>query len=129
MLDHIGARLTLGYNKKGYPVYYFLDFFEEELDAHICLRDFNNKSYDLRAKKQVYDKIDTFAELPCKLIVTDKKYKQKDMSIYTYKEVYEDWKKVYFPTDEEKKLEAKTHKKTQGKLSSSNARQLSCCIQ
>lgn len=71
-------------------------------------------------KKQVYDKIDVFSTLPVKLFVSDVKRKYEDVSTYTFKQVYEEWKKVYFPTKEEIEEEKRTHRRTHGKFSVAN---------
>ena len=56
-LKGFSARITLGYDNKGYPIYHFLGTFEEELDAHLCLRDYNNKPFGIYISEEKYKKI------------------------------------------------------------------------
>lgn len=117
-LNPYGARLTMGYNKNGYPVYYFLGFFEEELDAHICLRDYNNKPYDIYVKEEIYNKVIKFIELPAKVIIKNNNIDLTDRTNYTFKQVYEEYAKLNFPTKEEIAKERETHEKAKGKFTS-----------
>lgn len=108
----------IGYNSKGYPEYHFLDYFEDELDAYLCIREYNNKPYDIYIDEEKYSKIIKFMKLPSKVLIkTDDNI---DRSNYTFKQVYEEWKEINFPTADEIKLEEETHKKARGKLSKSN---------
>lgn len=108
----------IGYNSKGYPEYHFLDYFEDELDAYLCIREYNNKPYDIYVDEKKYSKIIKFMKLPSKILIkTDNNINR---SGYTFKQVYEEWKEINFPTAEEIKLEEETHKKTPGKLGKSS---------
>lgn len=125
-LKGFAARITIGYNEKGYPIYHFLGTFEEELDTHLCLRDYNNKPFDIYVSEEKYKKIVKFAKLPSSVLI--KATDEIDRSGYTFKEVYEEWKAIYFPTAQEIEIEKKTHKKTKGKLSKSNVGNLAAAF-
>ena len=93
------------------------------------MRDFNNKPYDIYIDKKKFDKISLFSNLSCKIFASDKHTKQIDMTSYTFKEVFEEFSKVYIPTKEEIKIEEQTHKKTRGKFSKSNSGNLKAAFQ
>lgn len=117
-LNPYGARITIGYNVNGYPVYYFLSFFEEELDAHICLRDYNNTPYNIYVKEEIYNKVIKFIELPSKILIKNNNIDLTDRTNYTFKQVYEEYAKLNFPTKDEIALERETHMKAKGKFTS-----------
>lgn len=117
-LNPYGARITIGYNVNGYPVYYFLGFFEEELDAHICLRDYNNTPYNIYVKEEIYNKVIKFIELPSKILIKNNNIDLTDRTNYTFKQVYEEYAKRNFPTKDEIALERETHMKAKGKFTS-----------
>lgn len=112
------ARLNLGYDSNGYPITHILNSFEDELDCILCLREYSNSPYDIYIDKSKYDKIVTFVDLPSKVLIKEnKKVEENILSNYTFKEVYEEYSKLYFPTKDEILLEKKNHIKPQGKLS------------
>lgn len=111
------VRLTLGYDNKGFPVYEFLDTFDEELDAELCRRDYCKNPYNIVIEHEKFKKITKFAKLPSSIIDKNTIIKEIDRSGYTFKQVYEEYSKMFFPTKEEIKYEQDTHKKTSGKLS------------
>ena len=112
------ARLNLGYDSNGYPITHILDSFEDELDCILCLRQYSNSPYDIYIDKNKYHKITTFVDLPSKVLIKENYKVEENILInYTFKEVYEEYSKLYFPTEDEILLEKKTHTKTQGKLS------------
>lgn len=114
------VRLTLGYDSKGFPVYEFLDTFEEELDAELCRRDYSRNPYDIFISHEKFKKIVSFAKLPSSIIDKSTIVEEDNKTGYTFKQVYDEWKELYFPTKEEIKQEELTHKKTKGKFSKSN---------
>ena len=117
VLNLIGARLTVGYSENGFPVYYYLGYFEEDLDAILCLREYNNKPYNLYLDSNKYNKIAKFTKLPSKIILNNNNIQIIDKSNYTFKQVYEEYSNLYFPTKEEIAHEKLTHQKAKGKLS------------
>lgn len=115
-----GARITLGYNINGYPVYYFLGYYEEEIDAHLCLRNYNNNPYEIFIDFEKYNKILQFSKLPSKVIIKSKN-EIVDKTNYTFKQVYDGFEKLYIPTKEERNKMRKEHIKIKGKLGFSNS--------
>lgn len=118
--EPFAVRITLGYDKKGFPIYEFLDTFTEELDAELCRRDYSRNPYDIVISHQKFEKIVSFAKLPSSVIDASTIIEEEDKTGYTFKQVYEEWKMLYFPTKEEIEKEELTHKKTKGKFSKSN---------
>lgn len=114
------VRLVLGYDSNGFPVYEFLDTFTEELDAELCRRDYSRNPYNIVISHQKFERIISFAKLPSSVIDASTIIEEEDRTGYTFKQVYEDWKKLYFPAKDEIIREKLTHKKAKGKLSKSN---------
>lgn len=109
----------VGYDCEGYPVYHFLGYFEEDFDAYLCIREYDNKHYDIYIDEEKYKNICKFTKLKSNILI-DTGEERIDRSGYTFKQVYEEWKKIYFPTKEEIENEKLTHKKTHGKLGKAN---------
>lgn len=118
--EPFGVRLTLGYNEKGYPVYEFLDTFDNELDAELCRREYSKNPYDLIINHEKYISIKKSSALPSKVIDESTVIVEEDKTGYTFKQIYDEWKEIYFPTKEQIKEEEITHKKAKGKLSKAN---------
>lgn len=110
------VRLTIGYNCNGFPVYEILGSFQDELDAILCKRDYNTKPYDIIISKKKYDSIIKFTSLPSKILLESSDI-NIDRSNYTFKQVYDEYSKLYFPTKEEISIERENHQKTKGKFS------------
>ena len=96
------ARITNGYNEKGYPKYVFL-------------------SDD---KGQKYFPDDTIPRLLLAQYNIEKNNINIDKSNYTFKQVYEEYSHRTFPNKQEQLLEKQTHKKTLGKLGISSMNNL-----
>ena len=115
------ARLVIGKQINGNPVYFDLGTFNSELDALVCLENYHKNPYTLLVKEEKYNKIVTFPPNPYPLAPVQNIQKQivekmkKDN--YTFKQVFEEFKKIKIPTAEEIKIEKDTHKKTSGKVS------------
>lgn len=114
------ARLNLGYDVKGNPIPHVLGSFEDELDCILCLRNYTNEPYEIFISEKQYNKIVRFIELPSKVSIKVSKNPNLDKSNYTFKQVYEEWKNLYYPTKEEIKIEKQTHIKAKGKFSASH---------
>ncbi len=99
------ARLLIGKNIEGKPIYYDIDTFKEELDAIVCLENYHKNPYTLYVKEEKYNRIATFPNKPYPLapvknpnnIIIEKVKKDN----YTFKQLYEDFKKVKMLTKEE----------------------------
>lgn len=113
------VRLAIGYDCNGYAVYEFLDTFDNELDAELCRREYSKNPYNLYIKEEKFKKIVKFTKLPSKVLI-DNEENRIDRSKYTFAEIFEEWKKIYFPTKKEIQIEEITHKKTKGKLGKAN---------
>lgn len=114
------ARLNLGYDINGYAVSYILGSFDDELDCILCLKNYTENPWDIYVEKSKYDKIKKFIKLPSKVYIEPTYVNAIDINNYTFKQLYEDYKDLYFPTPEEIEHEKLTHQKARGKLSISN---------
>lgn len=96
------ARIATGYDDLGKTIYKYLTdnngekYFKKRLEAEEVLLNYNKNK--------------------CCINI--------DKSEYTFKQIYEEYSKKYFPTPEEVKIEKETHKKAKGKFGVSNANNL-----
>lgn len=127
------ARILIGKDFEGKPIYYDIDTFEEELDALVCLENYFKSPFPLKIKKKKYERIVTFAFMygtnkPFPLVPVENitaSIHRENKKYYTFKQVFEEMKKNLFPTKEERLLEKKFHiKPPNGKFASSNANHL-----
>lgn len=113
------ARLTVGKDISGIPIYYDIDSFENELDALVFLENYQKNPTPLYIKESKYNRIVTFPQNPYPLIpVQDPKMEivekvKKDN--YTFKQLYEEFKKVKMLTKEEEQQEKKYHTRPKNK--------------
>lgn len=113
------ARITVGKDISGIPIYYDIDSFENELDALVFLENYHKNPTPLYIKESKYNRIVTFSQNPYPLIpVKDPKMEivekvKKDN--YTFKQLYEEFKKVKMLTKEEEQQEKKYHTRPKNK--------------
>lgn len=113
------ARITVGKDISGIPIYYDIDSFENELDALVFLENYHKNPTPLYIKESKYNRIVTFPQNPYPLIpVKDPKMEivekvKKDN--YTFKQLYEEFKKVKMLTKEEEQQEKKYHTRPKNK--------------
>ena len=113
------ARLVVGRDIEGKPIYLDIDTFETELDALVCLENYRKNPTPLKIKKTRYERISFFPPSPFPLVPVENinvdiiKELKKDS--YTFKSLFEEFEKVKLPNEEEIKIEKETHKKPQGK--------------
>lgn len=110
---HWGARITIGKDINGTAIRYFIDFFETELEALVCLENYHKEPYSLYIKKERYNRICTFPAVPYPLVPVEnpinnivEKVKKDN---YTFKQLYEKFKDTKMLTKEEQQLEKKYH--------------------
>lgn len=114
------ARILIGKDIEGKPLYYDIDTFEEDIDALVCLENYHKNPTPLYIKETKYNRIVTFSQHPYPLVpVIDPKKKivekiKKDT--YTFKQLYEEFKEMKLPNKEEIKLEKERHIKPKGKF-------------
>ena len=63
-----GARITIGKDINGNAIRFFIDSFETELDALVCLENYHRNPVPLYIKQKIYDKIVTFPKNPYPLV-------------------------------------------------------------
>ena len=121
-----GARITLGMSEDGKQIRHVLGLFNTELEALIFLEDYYKNPTPIYVKKAKYDRICVFANKNYPLIPVDnpklKKYRKKDE--YTFEDVYKEFIKIKFLTDEEMILAKEKNIKIKGKYSYHYTRQV-----
>jgi len=125
-------RLLVGKDESGKPIYFDIDTFEAELDALVCLENWNKKPYPLKIDRTRYDRITIFTcfpgtDNPYPLVPVDSKKSsihRKDKTHYTFKQVFEEMQKALFPDEEEIKKELEEHIKPENKYAYHNSRNM-----
>lgn len=114
------ARILIGRKNNGNSIYYDIDTFETELDALVCLENYHKNPYPLQILEEKYKKIVFFPKHPYPLVPVQnpkKKILEKlKKDTYTFKQLFEEFKEMKFPTNEEIKLEKERHIKPNGKF-------------
>lgn len=114
-----GARITIGKDINGTAIRYFIDTFETELEALVCLENYYKSPYPLYIKEEKYNRIVTFPKKPYPLVSVinpQKKVIEKvKIDNYTFKQLYEKFKETKMLTSEEMKLEKKYHIRPENK--------------
>lgn len=115
-----GARITIGKDINGGSIRYFLDTFETELEALVCLENYHKEPYSIYIKEEKYNKIVTFPKIPYPVVPVVNPNKIVEQKIkkdtYTFKQLFEKFKEMRLPTDEEIRLEKEKHIKPNGKF-------------
>lgn len=119
-----GARITIGKDINGNAIRFFIDTFETELDALVCLENYHKKPAPLYIKEEIYNKIVTFPKTPYPLVpvlnpkktIIEKVKKEN----YTFKQLFEKFKETKMLTKEEEKLEKIHHIRPKNKPFSRN---------
>lgn len=114
------ARILVGKTIEGNPIYLDIDNFETELEALVCLENYHKNPTPLYIKENRYNKIVTFPLNPYPLVpvkninieIVEKVKKDN----YTFKQLFEEFKEMKLPTDDEIKLEKEKHIKPKGKF-------------
>ncbi len=125
-------RLLVGKDESGKPIYFDIDTFEAELDALVCLENWNKNPYPLKIDRAKYDRITIFTcfpgtDNPYPLVPVDSKKSsihRKDKTHYTFKQVFEEMQKALFPDEEEIKKELEEHIKPENKYAYHNSRNM-----
>lgn len=114
-----GAKITIGKDKNGRNIYYFIDTFESELEALVCLENYHKQPTPLYIKENKYNRIVTFPKVPYPLVsVKDPKKEIIDKvkkDNYTFKQLYEKFEEEKMLTKEEAQLEKKYHVRPKNK--------------
>ena len=89
------ARILIGKDLYGKPLYYDIDTFEEPIDALVCLENYHKNPTPLKIKQNKYDKIVFFPKVPYPLVPVDvisSTIHRKNKRNYTFKQVFEEMK-------------------------------------
>lgn len=115
-----GARITIGKDINGVAIRYFIDTFETELEALVCLENYHKEPHPIYIKETIYNRIVTFPKNPYPLVAVKNPQKETIEKItkdnYTFKQLFEEFKKAKLPSPEEAKLEKEKHIKPKGKF-------------
>ena len=115
-----GARITIGKDINGIAIRYFLDTFETELDALVCLENYHKSPTPIYVSIEKYKRIATLPQYPYPLVPVTNPSKEIIEKInketYTFKKLFEEFKEMKFPNKEEIKLEKEHHIKPKGKF-------------
>lgn len=119
-----GARITIGKDKNGIAIRHYIDTFETELDALVCLETYHKNPYPIYIKESKYNRIVTFPKNPYPLIPVVNPKKENIEKIkkdnYTFKQLFEKFKETKMLTKEEEQIEKKYHIKPKNKPYSRN---------
>lgn len=114
------ARIMIGKDISGKPLYYDIDTFENDIDALVCLENYHKEPYPLYIKENKYNRIVTFPCKPYPLVAVQNPHKHIVEKVkqdnYTFKQLFEKFKTAKLPTDDEIKLEKEQHIKPKGKF-------------
>ena len=114
------ARILIGKDIDGKPLYYDIDTFETELETLVCLENYHKAPYPLYVKEEKYSRIVTFPQKPYPLVSVGNPQKniiekvKKDN--YTFKQLYRDFEKEKLLSSEEEKEAKKYHIVPDGKF-------------
>lgn len=123
-----GARITIGKDIKGNSIRHFISNFETELETLVCLENYHKQPYPLYIKEEKYNRIATFPKNPYPLVAVKNPKKEivekvrKDT--YTFKQLFEEFKTMKLPNNEEIKLEKEKHIKPAGKFAYNYSRSM-----
>lgn len=122
------ARILIGKDIGGKPIYLDIDTFETELDALVCLENYHKEPKPLNVKKEKYERIAFFSKSQYPLVPVNSPKSiahRKDKRYYTFKQVFEEMQSTQFPTKEEIKKELEEHiKPKDGKYTYRNSRNM-----
>lgn len=114
------ARISIGKDIKGRTIYYDINTFETELEALVCLENYLKEPYSLYIKEEKYNRIVTFPKKPYPIVPVKNPNMIKEEKIrkdtYTFKQLFEEFKEMKLPNNEEVKLEKEKHIKPNGKF-------------
>ncbi len=118
------ARIVVGKDEFGKPIYYDIDTFEEFIDALVFLENYHKNPAPLKIKQSKYDRIVFFPKTPYPLVpvttISTTIYR-KNKKNYTFKQVFEEMKDNLFPSKQEMKIEKELHIKPAGKFALHNS--------
>ena len=116
---HWGARIRIEKDKNRFAIRHYIDTFETELDALVCLETYHKSPYSLYIEENKYNRIVTFSKIPYPLVpVTNPKKEiiekvKKDN--YTFKQLFNKFKEAKMLTKEEEQIEKKYHTRPKNK--------------
>lgn len=108
-----GAKITIGKDVDGKNIYHFIDTFETQLEALVCLENYHKNPTPLYIKEEKYNRIVIFPPKPYPLVSVENPNKkvaeQLKKDTYTFKQLFEKFKEAKMLTKEEEKQEKIYH--------------------
>lgn len=108
-----GARITIGKDINGTAIRHFIDVFDTELEALVCLENYHKNPTPLYIKEDRYNRIETFPKKPYPLVSVKNPQKEVVEKVkkdnYTFKELFEKFKEAKMLTKEEEQIEKTYH--------------------
>ena len=101
------ARILIGYNNIGKPIYHDIETFEEDIDALVFLENYKKNPSPIKIKQEKYNKIAVFPSKPFPLVPVENitsSIHRKNKKNYTYKQVFEEMKENLFLMKKRKNL-------------------------
>lgn len=115
-----GARITIGRDINGIAIRHYIDKFETELDALVCLENYHKAPSPIYIEEEKYNRIVTFPSKPYPLVPVKNPHQEVieriNKDTYTFKKLFEEFKEMKLPNAEEIKLEKEYHIKPKGKF-------------
>ena len=122
------ARISLGRDKNGVTIKHTLGTFENKLDALFCLEQYNKDPRPIYIKTSKYNRISAFSSSLYPIVPVDDPKKlielRENRNNYTFKQLYEEFAKLKFPTQDEITLERTKNIKPKNKFVFNYARKL-----
>lgn len=108
-----GAKITIGKDINGKNIYHFINTFETQLEALVCLENYHKNPTPLYIKEDKYNRIAIFPPKPYPLVSVENPNKkiadQLKKDTYTFKQLFEKFKEAKMLTNEEAKQEKIYH--------------------
>lgn len=107
------ARISIGKDYLGKPIYFDIDKFDTELEALVCLENYHNNPTPLYIKETKFKRIVFFPPNPYPLIPVADPTKELVEKItkenYTFKQLFEDFERTKLLTKKEMQIEKTYH--------------------
>lgn len=108
-----GARITIGKDINGKPIFHYLDTFTSQLDALVCLENYHKTYSPIYIEEKKYSRIVSFSKKPYPLVPVENPnielVEKSKRDTYTFKQLFEKFQETKLLTKEEMQLEKIYH--------------------
>ena len=108
-----GARITIGKDINGKPIFHYLDTFTSQLDALVCLENYHKAYSPIYIEEKKYKRIVSFSKKPYPLVPVENPnielVEKSKRDTYTFKQLFEKFQETKLLTKEEMQLEKIYH--------------------